>query len=93
MLVHVTQEHPELASAMVAFHYPGKGPYPLPLLTFFDRVWKDVRARDGIEIAIPGLPTADGLKPLVRLSNAWFVTEDELARFARLLNERDWNRV
>ncbi len=77
--------HPEIATSMVAWHWP-KTKKP-PNLAMASYRW---RHEHGFEVAVPWLN--DG-RPLVRISCAWFTTDDELDRFFAALKAMDWNHL
>lgn len=81
-LTAVTPSHPELASSMVAFHYPGKE-RPVEI----DKTWRRLRQKHQVEVLLPVL--MDGT-PLLRVSNAWFNDVTQLEQFAELVKTFDW---
>lgn len=84
-LAEATPSHPDIATCMVAWHWPKtKNP---PNLTMASYRW---RHEHGFEVSVPWLN--DG-RPLVRLSAAWFVTDEELDRFFAVLRSMDWDRL
>ncbi len=84
-LSEATPAHPEIATCMVAWHWP-KTKKP-PNLTMASYRW---RHELGFEVSVPWL--GDG-RPLIRLSAAWFVTDEELDRFFAALKGMDWDHL
>lgn len=84
-LAEATPSHPDIATCMMAWHWPQtKRP---PNLSMASYRW---RHEHGFEVAVPWLN--DG-RPLVRLSAAWFVTDAELDLFFAALRGMDWDRL
>lgn len=80
-----TPPHLGIATCMVAWHWPKTKQRP----NLARASWR-FRHELGFEVAVPWLN--DG-RPLVRLSCAWFVTEDELGRCFDALKKMDWDHL
>lgn len=82
-LVPVTPRDQDLCAAMVAFHYPSTR---RPART--DAMWRMLRRDHGFEVVFPYL---NGDTPLLRISNAWFNTEEEQDRLGTLVRRVPWD--
>lgn len=81
----VTPDDRTRAASMTAFRLPeGTGPVDL------DLAWRTFRKDHGLEVAVPPSPEKH---PLLRISTAWWNTDEDVDRLLAVLPKFDWSKV